>query len=775
MKIKGKILIYILSVSIALFLVSIGFLSFNFRRLSKENAQRIVEKEAYIHANSFKASLDTDLALTRALAICFQSYHLFPRTQRSFILNSIQQNVLKSNPQILTVGTSWEYKKFDSAYFNSSGRFLEGYHRQGGKIKSIKRNYLEDTTSIYFKLKESKAELFSPYQENYSGREGDDVLVASIASPVIINNEFHGLAGIDVALERFERLIKKVSPLPRSFAFLLSNNSQFIAHPDTAMTFKYIHDYVKSFDLSVEIKDKVAKGEGFSLDLVAEIDGREEKMFAYIAPVHLSKIEKPWAIGVVAPYSEVYYEADYNFIISLIIGVICLIILSISTWFFAKRIIDPLKDTSDVVKELATGEIDSIRKLEVYTSDEIGQIRKSVNILVEALRRTAKFALEIGQGNFEVDYARLGPNDVLGNALLAMRKNLKDSEEEDNLRVIEELKLNWSTEGLALFADILRDNQGDMKELAYEIISSLVKHIKAVQGGFYFTQPGSINQDKVELLAFYAFSEKQVNRTSFEIEEGIIGEVVRKNEKVLLDNVPNSYIEVESGLGRANPRKFLVVPISNDNGIYGALEISSFKVFENHQVEFIEKLATNLASTLEAMLANQRTQKLLDETDQQKDQLEQTEHYLKENLQKMEEVQRSTMKREAELKSVLSALHAISPIAEYDMSGTIISANGVLLDLLEMSEEEVIGRKQGSFQTSKSKQEFNEFWEDLRRGRKREEIQNIKIGEKEIWLQEVYSPILDETGKPYKVLNITRDITARKLLEKKLEQRKGKP
>lgn len=773
MKVRGKLLIYILTSTFFLFLVAIGFLSYNLKEMSTANAKMLVQKEAAIHAFSFKASFDSDLTMLRTLATCFKSYQSFPSYQKSMILNEMQKDILISNPQVLTVGTSWENRKFDSLYLSQNGRFLEGFLREKGKIKSIKRNFLEDTTALYHKLKESKGELFTPYRENYSGRPNDSVLVASLATPVIVDGEFHGLAGIDVALSRFEKLIATVSPLPESYAFLLSNSSQFIAHPDSSYTFRPLNTFIKDPELYRNVANKVRGGEMITFDIETVIDSVLTDAFVVVAPIHLSQINKPWAIGIVVPYDEVLHEARFNLLISFIIGFFSLLLLTIFTSFFAKRIIDPLKDTSEIVQELATGEIDTIRPLLVETQDEIGQIRQSVNILLEALKRTASFAQEIGQGVFDAKYEKLSENDVLGNALLDMQASLKLAEDEDNKRSVEELKMTKTTEGLALFGDILRDNLVSVNELAYSIISNLVKHLNAVQGGFYFIDPTKGEDEKITLLAFYAFGEKQAMNKEFSQGEGIIGEVVRKNEEVKLIDVPNSYIEVESGLGRSNPRHFLAVPISNENGVYGALEVSSFKEMEEQQIDFVGKLSHSIARTLETILANKRTHLLLKETDEQKAQLEQTEQNLKKNLQMMEEVQRSTKQREAELESVLSALHTIFPIAEYDMKGTIISANDVLLKLLGMNSEDLIGRKQGSLQSNNDSIHFEEFWAKLRNGGTVEDIQHIVVGEREVWLNESYTPILDETGKPYKVLNITTDITARILLEKKLEEKEN--
>ena len=80
---------------------------------------------------------------------------------------------------------------------------------------------------------------------------------------------------------------------------------------------------------------------------------------------------------------------------------------------------------------MSLGEIDSVEQLKTNRADEIGQMTESLNKLIEGLNRTAHFAKEIGKGNLEQEFQPLGNGDVLGNALLDMRKSLKTAAEEE--------------------------------------------------------------------------------------------------------------------------------------------------------------------------------------------------------------------------------------------------------------------------------------------------------------------------------------------------------
>lgn len=767
MKIKGKLLSRNLIWSFVLFSLSIGYISYNFKKVLRKNTEKIIEKEARLYANSFKARLDVNVNIARNLATFFEDYKMIPYSLRVELFRSVQKNLLVKNTQVLSVSTSWEYNKFDTILIGRTGRFLEGYHRTNGKIRSIDQQYEVDTTSHYHFSKETKTEILRPHRENYSQREGDEVFVANVSIPILSDDTFVGLVSIDVALEEFIQQVEKISPLPQSHAFLLSNKGEFITEADSSIVYKRLDNFFQSANIAKQVQEQVSKGVATSLRYV---DKNNVEFYGFIAPIHLYGLEKPWAIGIIVPVDVVVEEANFNFYMSLLIGLASLMFLAIATWYYSKRIIDPLNDTILTLQAIAKGNISSVDPLEVDSEDEIGKIRLAVNTLLTALKGTAVFAQQIGQGNFEVEYKRLGKSDLLGNALLEMRENLRLREEEDNNRVIEELKLNWTTEGLAKFGDILRNEQGDLNELAYKLISNLIKHLRASQGGFYYLNPNE-EGDKpfVEMLASFAFDDEKVKKSNFELGEGVVGEVVRENKLVYMDNIPNSYLNVVSGLGKANPRELLIVPVSNENGVFGAVELSSFIKFEDFQINFIEKLCSSIAGTFETSLANSRTKRLLKESGEQKEQLEMHELQLMENIKKLESVQLDTAKREVELKSVLSALHNMMPVAEYDMDGMIIYANAILLELLNIKELDLIGKKQGTMRSENGRETFENFWSDLLSGETKVDEQYYKFKERELWLSEVYTPILDAAGKPYKVLNIATDITARKLLERKLD------
>src|SRR5262249_13701415 len=104
-------------------------------------------------------------------------------------------------------------------------------------------------------------------------------------------------------------------------------------------------------------------------------------------------------------------------------------------------------------------------------------------------------------------------------------------------------------------------------------------------------------------------------------------------------------------------------------------------------------------------------------------------------------------------------------IIEFNMDGTIITANQNFLKTLGYSLDEIKGRHHSMFVESaeRDSQAYKEFWQSLNRGEyQAREFKRVGKGGKEVWIQASYNPILGRNGKPYKVVKLASDITEQK-------------
>ena len=116
-----------------------------------------------------------------------------------------------------------------------------------------------------------------------------------------------------------------------------------------------------------------------------------------------------------------------------------------------------------------------------------------------------------------------------------------------------------------------------------------------------------------------------------------------------------------------------------------------------------------------------------------------------------------------EYRSKLEAIDKVQAVIEFQLDGTIITANTNFLTTMGYRLEEIQGKHHSMFiePTYAASPEYRQFWAELNAGRFQSgEFRRIGKGGKEVWIQASYSPILDLNGKPYKVVKFATDITA---------------
>ncbi len=119
-----------------------------------------------------------------------------------------------------------------------------------------------------------------------------------------------------------------------------------------------------------------------------------------------------------------------------------------------------------------------------------------------------------------------------------------------------------------------------------------------------------------------------------------------------------------------------------------------------------------------------------------------------------------------ELEAQVAALHRVQAVIEFALDGTILQANDNFLQAMGYRLEEIQGRHHSLFVDPEQARsaEYRDFWARLGRGEYGAgQYRRFGKGQREIWIQASYNPVLDRQGRPYKVVKFATDITAQKL------------
>ncbi len=330
-------------------------------------------------------------------------------------------------------------------------------------------------------------------------------------------------------------------------------------------------------------------------------------------------------------------------IIQLTIAAIGLIIAILLN----RSLVNPIKKIKKVLFEMSKGDLPETKLPE--RADEVGQMATALNTLIRNLKSLSNFSQEIGKGNYNSEFHPLSERDVLGNSLLRMREDLKNAALEEVKRKEEDERRNWSTRGIARFSEILRENAGNFEELTCQIISNLVKYLEASAGGLFLVNIDSNGEKYLELVACYAFNRRKYLNKQIRIGEGLAGRAVKEGESIYMNDIPEDYIKIKSGLGEDRPRSLLITPLKLNEEIHGVAEIASMKEFLPHQIEFVERICNSIASSLSATKLITKDDDLIPLSVILSGNIPEDEEKIKHEIKKVHFIQEQLVKREKEL------------------------------------------------------------------------------------------------------------------------------
>ncbi len=504
--------------------------------------------------------------------------------------------------------------------------------------------------------------------------------------------------------------------------------------------------------------------------MIIKGDQKTKSMFYthYHAPLNIYS-------GLIIPYKTIK-QHTYHLRNLLIISSLLVILLSvlIMTLVFT-NVLKPLNRIGEVINKLAYGKIGE--PVQYSKNDELGTIVNSINNHIKGLKETVNFSNELKRGNFNAAYQPLSNDDNLGNALMDMRESLKKAAEEREHQQKEEKQRNRSSEGLAKFADILRSHSDNIEELSFTIISELVKYIDFIQGGLFIKQYNK-DEDKeyMELKGCFAYDRRKYLKKHIEIGDGLVGTCYLEQKTIYMNDIPEGYMDIASGFGNTEPSNLIITPLKTNQEIIGVIEMAGLKDLQQYEIDFIEKLAENIASTIASVKNNIETSQLLMQSQKQSEELKSQEEELRQNMEELQSTQEEASRREKQLSSVLQAVDSAIGTVEMDMEGKIINANNKYLKMIEEPFQSIEGKYLKSFLSDdqEMKDAYNKLWNNIQKGGICTENLHYYFNGKEKWFQETFSPIKNIYEEYTKVIVLVTDISYVKNIEQEIQEIKNK-
>ncbi|MBU0756289.1 MAG: GAF domain-containing protein, partial [Planctomycetes bacterium] len=319
--------------------------------------------------------------------------------------------------------------------------------------------------------------------------------------------------------------------------------------------------------------------------------------------------------SIMAPVKKLLYN-------SLGIGAVSGLVIFLLAFLFISDIRNKFNKFLKVFRDMSRGDISN--KLTLGGHDEFAVAADSFNRLVDYLQEVVSVCEGVMVGDYNRTIEKKGENDLLGNAVEKMTSTLREVMEIQQ-------REDWLKTGYAELNDRMRGEQ-DLPTLTRNILTFVAEYLQAHVGALYLAD----QDERFKLAGSYAFTKRKELSNEFEIGEGLVGQAALEKKPILIENAPEDYIAIRSGLGKAKPFNILVVPFLYEEECKGVLELGSFSPFTDQQVGYLDNAAVNIGIAFNTAQSRFQMEELLNQTQIQAERLKNQQEELRASNEELE-------------------------------------------------------------------------------------------------------------------------------------------
>ncbi|WP_435596658.1 HAMP domain-containing protein [Streptomyces albogriseolus] len=291
-----------------------------------------------------------------------------------------------------------------------------------------------------------------------------------------------------------------------------------------------------------------------------------------------------------------------------------------------------------------------VRDVDGTWRDLTESVNEMAGNLTRQVRAIARVATAVTRGdlNLKIDVDASGEIQELQDYINKMIANLRDT-------TIANKEQDWLKGNLARISALMQGRR-DLEDVASLIMSELTPVVSAQHGAFFLAMPlvdgedlNAADEEQFELrmLGSYGYSMGSMP-TSFQPGEGLIGTAAMEKRTILVDNAPSGYLKISSGLGEAPPAQVIVLPVVFEGKVLGVIELASFTPFTAIQKDFLNQIAEMIATSVNTISVNTKTERLLAQSQELTEQLRERSAEL-EQRQKALQASNAELEEKAEL------------------------------------------------------------------------------------------------------------------------------
>ncbi|MCC9739096.1 HAMP domain-containing protein [Streptomyces sp. MNU89] len=293
-----------------------------------------------------------------------------------------------------------------------------------------------------------------------------------------------------------------------------------------------------------------------------------------------------------------------------------------------------------------------VRDVDGTWRDLTESVNEMAGNLTRQVRAIAAVAAAVTRGdlNLKIDVDAAGEilelQDNINTMIATLRETTLANKEQD-----------WLKGNLARISGLMQGRR-DLADVARLIMSELTPVVSAQHGAFFLAAPADSESTEVaaiddagsyelRMIGSYGYSMGAMP-TTFRPGESLIGTAAEERRTILVENAPPGYLKISSGLGEAPPAHVIVLPVLFEGQVLGVIELASFQPFTQIQKDFLNQIAEMIATSVNTISVNTKTEVLLKQSQELTEQLQDRSEEL-ENRQKALQASNAELEEKAEL------------------------------------------------------------------------------------------------------------------------------
>lgn len=731
------------------------------------------------YAEDFEKSLTIATSRINSEAKALMEQANLLNTQTAPMAAKMLQYFLETEPtakSVWIISEPYTLNNSDSLLVNTNPGFPLGWYGRFNKRESGTAEFSNDLMSTPSEIYDLYRQIKNTLKPQITSLIGDGDVNEAIVfmKPIILNGKFAGVLGADLDLKKLRAKLDVKVPSDIELIVAAQNGNIFYSRKKNLQN-RNIKEVFRFTEEKIGIITKTSVNIPIDEEITL-MEQNNNRVYIHNKKITLPGFDECFIMASFIPLK--YIETERSEIsaklatFALIILIVYIIFIIIVSNYLAK----PIDTLKDMMRSLSKGDfdIDIKKQLRGLGASEFTSLLHSITQLTNSLTLTADFATQLKEGNLEAEYKTTLKNNTIGTALVDMRNSLIENKRKEEERLKEEKRNQWATEGHSKFSDILRTHIADIRKLSNEVIDQLVPYINVNQGGMFIrTQsPTDPKTEVLELYGVFAYGHQRFHKRIIAMDEGLIGACAMEKHTILLSNVPDDYADIGSGLGQAKPKNVMFVPLVFNDYLYGVMEFASFKVFEDYQISFVERISENIASTIANAKINQQTSMLLEQSREQSKQMEQREKELQEEIASIQKYLETLQEEHLQMEKINHALNRTIMIAQFTLKGETIDANRKFslrytLDINDIKRKniyEILQLTLGKYD------DFKRIWDNVKQGATENYVAEFKINNTIRKVRNMLVPVYDANNKPERILVLAFDVTNQIAQEDELEK-----